>query len=290
MAQRFEFTDLLCGHANIDHSLNLIQNPPRLAKRTPPTGSGSEDGALGTRDRRQRELAERERLFLDKAHELICESGLLNLQMARVARASDYATGTLYQHFASKEDLLLALCSQMVGKRVELFERAVAWKAGSRERIFAVAVADTLFARRYPEHFRLEQYIFTEAVWHSASAHRRRQALEAGRPLGELVGSVVRDAVAAGDLDDHGYNPYELILGNWALSQGMHTLVHAEGLTEMYNIREPYARMLMQLNLLLNGMGWQPLCKPWDEAIVQQQVEKVRSEVFPELCDNAVAR
>ena len=35
---------------------------------------------MGTRERRQRELADRERLFLDKAQELIQRDGLLNLQ------------------------------------------------------------------------------------------------------------------------------------------------------------------------------------------------------------------
>ncbi len=64
---------------------------------------------MGTRERRQREIAEREQRFLDCARALMLQDGLLGLQMARVAEACDYATGTLYQHFESKEDLLVAL-------------------------------------------------------------------------------------------------------------------------------------------------------------------------------------
>lgn len=240
---------------------------------------------MGTRERRRREFAEREQRFLDKARELICENGLLNLQMARVARGCDYATGTLYQHFTSKEDLLLALNSHMTGDRVDLFCRAADWRAGSRERMFAIAVADTIFARRYPEHFRLSQYVHTDAVWHAASETRRGQTLEAGRPLGEAVGRIVQDALDSGDLESHGFNHYELVVGNWTLTQGMHTLVHAEGLAEMYDIREPYRKMLMHLQLLLNGMGWRPLSRPWDLEELDALIARVRREVFDnELC------
>ena len=56
--------------------------------------------------RRQREIALREQAFLDQAQALIQRDGLLSLQMARIAEESGYAIGTLYKHFASKEDLL----------------------------------------------------------------------------------------------------------------------------------------------------------------------------------------
>ncbi len=82
-------------------NLNLIQNSRRIHRRY----------GLGTRERRQREVAEHEQLFLTAARELIRQDGLLNLQMARVAEKCDYAVGTLYQHFGSKEDLLVALAT-----------------------------------------------------------------------------------------------------------------------------------------------------------------------------------
>jgi AcrR family transcriptional regulator len=240
---------------------------------------------MGTRERRRRELAEREQLFLDQARKLICENGLLNLQMARVARGCDYATGTLYQHFASKEDLLLALNSHLMTSRVELFRRVADWDAPSRERILAIAVADIIFARQYPEHFRLSQYVTTEAVWRTASPERREESLETGRPLGQAVGRIVQDALDAGDLEDHGLNPYELIVGSWTMTQGMHTLVHAEGLLDLYDIQEPYRRLLMHLQVLLNGMQWQPLCDAWDDTALNALLGRIHTELFSDLYD-----
>ena len=54
---------------------------------------------MGTKERRARQLQEREQLLLNKARELIVRDGLLNLQMARLAEESEHAMGTLYQHF-----------------------------------------------------------------------------------------------------------------------------------------------------------------------------------------------
>lgn len=55
---------------------------------------------MGTKERRQRQFAEREQLFLDTARHLIEEGGLLPLQMTRIAEAAEYAVGTLYQHLS----------------------------------------------------------------------------------------------------------------------------------------------------------------------------------------------
>ena len=67
---------------------------------------------MATVDRKQRELARREDQFQDQAQELIQRDGLLSLQMSKLAEECEYATGTLYKHFASKEDLLVALSTR----------------------------------------------------------------------------------------------------------------------------------------------------------------------------------
>ena len=189
---------------------------------------------MGTRERKQREFAEREHRFLDAARDQICQDGLLALQMAKVARSCDYATGTLYQHFASKEDLLVAICAEMAQTRVEFFQRVAKWQAPSRDKMFALAVADMLFAHRYPEHFRLSQFVFTEVIWEAASPQRRRNTLDVCKPMGLIVHDIVAEAVANGDVEDHGRTPLELSIGQWTMTLGMHNLVHAEGVLDLY--------------------------------------------------------
>jgi AcrR family transcriptional regulator len=120
---------------------------------------------MSTKDRRQRERAEREQRFLDKAQELIQRDGLLPLQMSRIAEECDYAIGTLYQHFESKEDLLVTLATRNCLSRVDLFERAARWSGPTRERMLAIALADLMVIRAQPEHFRLAQFVWTDVIW-----------------------------------------------------------------------------------------------------------------------------
>jgi AcrR family transcriptional regulator len=241
---------------------------------------------MGTRERRQREIAEREQLFLETARELIRQDGLLNLQMARIAEKCDYAVGTLYQHFVSKEDLLVALATTNVQQRVDMFERVLRWQASTRDRMFGIAVADMWLMRNFPDHFRLEQFAFTEVVWGGTSLARRQLALDAGEPIGRIVESIVSEAQRLGDLDLKGLKPFELSLAPWALCEGTHMLAHTEGLTEKYDIRDPYRLMLRHQQNLLNGLGWKPLFDAADEAALDTKIEKLCQEVFHDLpCD-----
>ncbi|MBL6750171.1 MAG: helix-turn-helix transcriptional regulator [Nevskia sp.] len=225
-------------------------------------------------------MAGREQLFLDAARELVREEGVLNVQMARIAEKCDYAVGTLYQHFTSKEDLLIALATCNIQQRVEMFRRVAEWKAPTRDRMAGIAVADLVFVRRYPEHFRLAQFAFTDVVWHAASAQRRQVALAAGKPLGAICASIVNEAVECGDVQLKGLNPSELTLGPWALTLGVHTVVHLDGLLEQHEVREPYRLLLRHIHNLLNGLDWKPLFDPSDIAELERRMGQLCREVF----------
>jgi AcrR family transcriptional regulator len=240
---------------------------------------------MSTKDRRARERAEREQRFLDKAQELIQRDGLLSLQMSRIAEECDYAIGTLYQHFASKEDLLVTLSTRNCMGRVTLFERAARWPGPSRERMLAIALADLMVIRARPEHFRLEQFVWTDVIWGAASAQTRQRSLDASAPLGALIEGIVRSAIAEGDLRaDIGLSPQAVTIGPWTLSLGIHTLTHAEGLLEAYSLGEPYRLLMKHLHFLLNGYGWLPLFDPADDDALDALNTRLCREVFGSVC------
>jgi len=236
---------------------------------------------MGTKERRQRELSAREQRFLDCAQGLIQRDGLLSLQMSRIAEECDYAVGTLYQHFASKEDLLVTLATRDCMSRVELFERAARWTGPTRERMLAIAIADLMMIRAQPEFFRLAQYVFTDVIWHAASAKTRQRSLETSAPIGVLIEGIATDAVRLGDLPANtGLTPQTLTIGPWTLCMGMHTLVHAEGVLERHDAGEPYRLLIKHLQHLLNGYGWRPLFDVSDEAAIDAQLARISREVF----------
>lgn len=240
---------------------------------------------MGTFERRQRELAEREDVLLDTAQALIQRDGLLNLQMSRIAEESQYATGTLYQHFASKEDLLVALATRNCLSRVALFERAAHWPGPTRERMQAIVLADLMLLRGQPEHFRLSQFVCTDVVWGAASPESRRRSLEASAPLGKLVQGIAAEALACGDLPRTlALPPAALTIGPWSLCLGMHTLSHVDGMLGQHGIQAPYRLLFTHLHHLLNGYGWQPLFDPADDDAVDAQVERICQAVFGAEC------
>ncbi|OOG23612.1 TetR family transcriptional regulator [Thioalkalivibrio denitrificans] len=236
---------------------------------------------MGTRERKQKEFSLREALFLEAAEAMVSEEGFLHLQMARLAEACDYATGTLYQHFSSKEDLLLALANRRMEAFVDIFRKVGAWQGGTpRERMFAIAVGDLDFSRHHPEHAKLTQYVHAEAVWENTSPERREQAMCCTGPVGEVVAGIVQEAIDRGDLDAQGLSPLELACGPWSVCEGMRALSHVQGLFESLNIRSPERLFFRQVQVHLNGLNWAPLADPADHAATDALVARVRREVF----------
>jgi len=235
---------------------------------------------VGTKERRQREFEARERLFLDTARTLIRDEGILALQMARLARACDYATGTLYQHFSSKEDLLVALATRRLEEHAQYFCQAATWQASTRERMFALTVADYRFARRHPGYSRLLQFAFTEVVWDGASEARRRALQDALQPPARAVRQIVQEAIDTGDLPDHGQDAGALMLGPWGLCTGIQSMIQTRGLLEGLGIPEPGQQLFRHSQFLLNGLGWQPLMNPVDDKALSRLVRRIENEVL----------
>lgn len=237
---------------------------------------------MGTTERKQREFEQREQLFLDTAEALIRTDGMMNLQMAKLADACDYSIGTLYQHFTSKEDLLVALANVGCESHVDLFRRIRYWDATPRDRMFAIAVGDADYALKNPVHTKLMQYVFTQAVWENASEARRQSMLAHCGPVGELVGAIVREAIDAGDLSAGGLSEMELALGPWCLCEGMHSLIKTQGLLEACGIGNPQQLLFRQVHIYLNGLGWKPLIDPGDSKAITALIERIHAEVIEE--------
>lgn len=240
---------------------------------------------MGTRERRQREVSEREELILDAALELIRKDGLLNLQMSRIAERCEYAVGTLYLHFASKEDLLLSLVTRVFKEYLALLNRVQAWRAPSRDRMFAIGVADIVFVRRHPDYFRIAQYSLCEVAWQAASIERRQAFLEANDPMVAIVARIVADARQAGDLETQGQTAEELAIGVWALCAGFHNFSHAEGILADFSVHDPYPLMCRHIQALLDGYRWKPLSDPSAPGAVDALIGRIRKEVFDDSCD-----
>ena len=200
---------------------------------------------------------------------MLLESGYHGLSMDRIAEELEYSKGTIYQHFSSKEEVLVALANQALEQRLILFRRAAEFRGRSRERLYAIGLAGQLFVRLYPHHFSVEQVIRLSSVWEKASKKRRDHLRSCETHCVGVVGGVIRDAVASGDLTlPTGVLPEYLVFGLWSISFGAYSIATTSTTLTDIGIGDPFEALSWNYAMLLDGCGWRPLSTEFDFAPV----------------------
>jgi AcrR family transcriptional regulator len=242
----------------------------------------------GTLSRKQREIQSREGRILEVAREMIVEDGYHGLSMDRIAEALEYSKGTIYQHFSCKEDILMALVNQAVECRLDLFRRAAAFRGGSRERMTAIGASCELFFQLYPHHFHIEHVIRISSVKEKTSEQRRLVLEACESSCSEIVRGVIRNAVAAGDLElSEQFGIEQVGFGLWSITFGGYSIAATSPSLASLGIHDPLLAIRNNCNRLLDGLGWKPLSTEVDLAAVAQ---RVLQEVFaPEVAKLGVS-
>ena len=235
---------------------------------------------MSTQTRKQREIQEREQRILETAWPLLIEQGYLGLSMDRIAETLQYSKGTIYNHFSCKEEIIISLAIQTTERRTRLFERAAAFQGTSRERIHAIGTAATIFVQLFPDHFKLEHIIRSSSIWEKTSEKRRAIMRGCEQRCMGIVGGIVRDAIAQGDLTlDDGVTAEDLVFGLWSISFGAFSIITTSDQLVELGIRDPFQTFRQNVNRLLDGFGWSPLSANYDQEAVALRIQ---NEVFPD--------
>ena len=236
---------------------------------------------MKTQDRREREFRRREADFLDLARRLIVEHGFPAFGMDRLAEATEYSKGTVYQHFSSKEDLMSALAAQSMVRRVHMFAKALQFDGSSRERMAALGVAEELFFRLNPLYYRSELVIKFAAMENRVSAERTATLHQLEQECFTGLLSLTEQASAAGDLTlPPPLKPADMCLGFWALSTGLFGAVQSYApMLSRFGVNKPVAGFRRMFEGMLDGLGWRPLTSEKDWAKTYQRID---TEVFAE--------
>jgi AcrR family transcriptional regulator len=141
----------------------------------------------------QEKLANRRRL-LEAAAEEFAAKGLDGANINEISLAAGLAKGTVYNHFASKEALFLAV----VGEACELAaagSATVPVDAATSERLRAALASDVEWART---HEPFAQVLVREVI--SANPQFYPRVLEAAAPFIARVQEILVDGVARGEV------------------------------------------------------------------------------------------
>lgn len=224
------------------------------------------------------QILEREAQILKAARPIVVREGYHGLNMDRIAEIVNYSKGTVYNHFSCKEEIIIALAIQNASKRVELFQKAAQFKGCPRFRILAIAEAAEKFVREYPDYFLFEQILQLASVREKTS--EKRQAIVHGCEMQcmSVVAGVVRDAIAAEDLElPKRLSPEELVFGLWSLTSGAYSIVFTSDSLPQMGLDDPFETVRHHFSALLDGHDWAPLSDSYD---AEKILKKIRSQVF----------
>jgi AcrR family transcriptional regulator len=108
---------------------------------------------MGSKERRNRERHQLRQSILAAARDIAAQEGWQSVTIRKVADRIEYSPPTIYEHFASKEAMLLKLMRE--GFQL-LLERVDSDVAGDPEaRILGIALAYWQFAWDYPELYQV---------------------------------------------------------------------------------------------------------------------------------------
>ena len=232
---------------------------------------------MATTPRKQREVRQREGHFLEVARKILIEQGFAGLTLERLAEATEFSKGTIYQHFKTKEDLVMALAAQSMEQRASLFDRVSRLKGRPRERILGIGVAEELLATLYPHLFRSELIIKMADLEERASPERRGALWASEHRCTLIPQSFIENAIEIGDLAP-GTSVSQVMFAIVSMHIGTHSLTsNYRSFMAQIGILDPFPALRANIQILLDGFGWKPLATEWDYAETYRRIAK---EVF----------
>ncbi|MDD1795371.1 TetR/AcrR family transcriptional regulator [Enterovibrio makurazakiensis] len=237
----------------------------------------SDDATLS---RKQLAMRDRENELLLIACSIVEREGFAQLNMDKLAAASSYSKGTIYNHFNSKEDLFAALAIQALSKKIPLFTSALNFEGSSREKLIAMHAGMHLFSKLSPILAMCALVSRTPAVTEKSAPER----LEKLNTLEDLVVSFGDKFIELGQSSGDiilapGITSDSIVFANWAMAFGTSSLVNNATQSSCVSRQHDTNIVLQNLNFLLDGMRWMPLSCDFD---YQKTWERAEKDLFGE--------
>lgn len=224
--------------------------------------------------------------ILRAAREVFLERGWDHFSIERIAEYAECSRPLVYKHFSSKEEILLALAIESKSRRVRLFERAIDFKGRPREKMLAVGeVEEILFERDLP----IEMFVASTALRAKTSIQRQEQLKVIDVRAVSMSASIIREAVAEGDLTlPAPMRPEDMLFALWAIRWGAANIIRSDTPIDHAGIQHPEGAVLYSLSAMLDGYKWRPLSSEMDYRATRERVYK---EIFTrEVLDEILGR
>jgi AcrR family transcriptional regulator len=228
--------------------------------------------------RKERDFIAREELILKHARRLLLEKGFQAWNMEQLAEAVEYSKGTLYQHFSSKEDLVLGVATQSLRQRADLFEQAATFQGRTRERCRAIGFACCEFAIAHPDYFHTDMLLKSSSFVEKASQERREAHAFEGMRCWRAINTIIIEAMALGELPKNRVTAEQATFALVSVTVGSHIMSQEPNLKVFAGIKDQMQAVRLNQDLICDGLGWKPLLHEHDYRATDLRILK---EIFP---------
>ena len=152
-----------------------------------------------TRSLKEKQRQEREMLILKVAEEVLMEKGYYESSIDEIAGRVGVAKGTVYLHFPSKEDMVLAIFARDMQDFVQSIRAVIAVKYTAQEKLFALL--EYLYTGFFSKRTQLLYSIFNSAELRRTFMEKRSCLNDIWEEVAALVTSLLEDGKAAGEFD-----------------------------------------------------------------------------------------
>jgi AcrR family transcriptional regulator len=175
-------------------------------------GTKEPEPGAGQSSWKERQRRERERLIMQSAEEIVLEKGLHSVSMDEIAARVGISKGTLYLHFAKKEDLFLALLEQELHACL-----AILLDITAVDDTDVSAKLESIIRRIYQEllgkRFQLFYELYNGVDLQSLLARKRKQAMTIFVEISSRVRALLENGKARGIFE--ATLPTEVMLGTF---------------------------------------------------------------------------
>ncbi|WP_342348554.1 TetR/AcrR family transcriptional regulator [uncultured Nitrospira sp.] len=148
--------------------------------------------------RKQREYEARREEILLAAERRFSQNGFFKTSMAEIAEAAQFAMGTVYRFFKSKEEIYISLVEAKVEELLRLLEEATQSRLPAQEKLRAVIQVKLAFADQNRAFFRIYVSEWSGFEWTVKSAFGERVWKRYLAQI-DLVANLIKEGIKTGE-------------------------------------------------------------------------------------------
>ena len=155
--------------------------------------------ADGPRSLKDRQREERERLILEAAEELLAEKGYHEMSIDEIAARVGVSKGTVYLHFPSKEELVLAQLERGMRRFIQSADVVLTSAASPSEKLRSLI--ELVYGQTFRERSQFFTSIQENAELRNRLMDRKREFHEQWEALSQRVTQAFDDGKSRGEFD-----------------------------------------------------------------------------------------